>query len=105
MYTDVYRRQRVYNRDMHRTQVYLGEDDIERLDAESARTGASRSELIRRAIRVQYADYDSLSPRERVERLIALAGSWKDRKFTGEEYVRAIRSGDMNANLRRLEGE
>jgi metal-responsive CopG/Arc/MetJ family transcriptional regulator len=95
----------VYNPVVHRTQIYLGADEIERLDSEAARTGASRSELIRRAIRIQYADYHSLSAEERVARLVALAGAWKDRRYTGEEYVRAIRSGDMNANLRRLERE
>lgn len=95
----------MYNEPVRRTQIYLGDGELERLDAEAGRTGASRSELIRRAIRVQYGDDESLTPKERVERLLALAGAWKDRKFTGEEYVRAIRSGDMNTNLRRLEGE
>ncbi len=66
-------------------------------------SGASRSELIRRAIRRQYAKYATLTPEERVASLMAAAGIWKDRKFTGEEYVRAIRSGDMNTNLRNLE--
>jgi Arc/MetJ-type ribon-helix-helix transcriptional regulator len=96
---------RCYDRRMVRTQVHLDEEDIERLDTVAKRTGASRSELIRRAIRAQYGEPNALSRDERRERLLALAGAWKDRPYTGEEYVRAIRSGDMNANLRRLEGE
>ena len=40
---------------MKPTQIHLGEHEVALLDAESARSGASRSELIRRAIRAQYA--------------------------------------------------
>lgn len=61
--------------------------------------GASRSELIRRAVRDAYGE------RTREERIAAIrrtAGIWKDRTFTGAEYVDAIRSGDMNEGLRRL---
>jgi metal-responsive CopG/Arc/MetJ family transcriptional regulator len=43
----------MYRDTMRRTQVYLGAEDLELLDREAARTGASRSELIRRAIRVE----------------------------------------------------
>jgi metal-responsive CopG/Arc/MetJ family transcriptional regulator len=88
---------------MVRTQVTLNEQDLDVLGEVSRRTGASRSELIRRAIRNTYGPSAELTPEERRERLLATAGAWKDRKFTGEEYVRAIRSGDMNANLRALE--
>ena len=87
---------------MSRTQIYLGQEELDLLDRAAQESGASRSELIRRAVRVQYARYATLTKEERVARLMAVAGSWKDRKFTGEEYVRAIRSGDMNSNLRRL---
>lgn len=83
---------------MGRTQVYLGKDELELLDRESRATGASRSELIRRAIRSAFGE------KTRTERLRALdssAGSWRGRSFTGAEYVDAIR-GDLNERLRRL---
>jgi Arc/MetJ-type ribon-helix-helix transcriptional regulator len=81
-----------------RTQVYLGEEEVGLLDRAARTTGASRSELIRRAIRGAYGEPT------RQERLAALersAGSWRDRDFTGSAYVDAIR-GDMNERLRRL---
>ncbi len=37
-----------------RTQIHLGDDELELLDEAAARSGAARSELIRRAIRAQY---------------------------------------------------
>jgi metal-responsive CopG/Arc/MetJ family transcriptional regulator len=87
---------------MVRTQISLGGHEIALLDRRARATGASRSELIRQAIRRQYGAVSDLTLEERRERLRATAGAWKNRKFTGEEYTRAIRSGDMNANLRRL---
>jgi Arc/MetJ-type ribon-helix-helix transcriptional regulator len=88
---------------MVRTQIHLAEEDIELLDRARRATGASRSELIRRALRRVYGPSAAEgTPEERLADLRAAAGAWKDRRFTGEEYVRAIRSGDMNANLRRL---
>jgi Ribbon-helix-helix protein, copG family len=39
---------------MIRTQIHLSEDEVELLDRERARSGASRSELIRRAINAVY---------------------------------------------------
>jgi len=89
---------------MGRTQIYLGKEELELLDAAAKATGAIRSELIRRAIRSAYghAERRALTPQERLANLRAAAGIWADRPFTGEEYTRAIRSGDMNANLRKL---
>ena len=83
---------------MQRTQIYLSDEDVELLERESARTGASRAELVRRAIRRQYG---RLSAEEKIRLLEATAGSWKDFPYTGEEYVDAIR-GDLNERLRRL---
>ena len=83
---------------MERTQIYLGEEERELLDRTARATGASRSELIRRAIR------DTFGEKTKAEKLRALtrsAGSWKSRDFTGAEYVDAIR-GDLNERLRRL---
>jgi metal-responsive CopG/Arc/MetJ family transcriptional regulator len=83
-----------------RTQIHLSEDELVLLDAAAKATGASRSELIRRAVRERYGGEASLA--ERKARARRAFGAWKDRSFTGEEYVRAVRSGDMNENLRRL---
>ncbi len=88
MYTDV----------VHRTQIYLDEHEVSALDAAADRTGASRSELIRRAIRAQYGDRTVAS---RVEALRSSAGAWTDRDVTGSEFVDSIR-GDVNDRLARL---
>lgn len=85
---------------MTRTQIYLGEDERALLDRTSRLTGASTSELIRRAIRTTYGT--ALTKEERLQALRAAAGIWADREFTGAEYVDAIRGGDMNEGLRRL---
>lgn len=83
---------------MQRTQIYLEENDVALLDQAGARTGASRSELIRRAIRDRYGSDD------RAAKLVALrasAGAWKDWPTSGEAYVDAIR-GDLNERPERL---
>ncbi|MCP9485342.1 MAG: ribbon-helix-helix domain-containing protein [Gaiellaceae bacterium MAG52_C11] len=86
---------------MVRTQISLSQEDIDLLDQLERATGASRAELIRRAVREHYGITSSLA--ERKQRARRAFGAWKDRRFTGDEYVRAIRSGDMNENLRRLD--
>ena len=86
---------------MIRTQIHLSEEDVELLDRAALATGASRGELIRRAVRERYGATSSLA--ERKARARRAFGAWKDRSFTGDEYVRAVRSGDMNENLRRLD--
>jgi len=83
---------------MGRTQIYLHDEELELLDRVGQATGASRSELVRRAIR---ATFGERSRDERLSTLRASAGSWSDREFTGAEYVDAIR-GDLNDRLRRL---
>ena len=85
---------------MTRTQIYLGDDERKLLDDVSRATGASTSELIRRAIRSTYRL--ELTKEEKLDALRRSAGIWADRDFTGAEYVDAIRGGDMNAGLRRL---
>jgi predicted transcriptional regulator len=88
----------VYSGVVGRTQIYLGDEELELLDRVARATGASRSELIRRAVRSTFGE------RSKVEKLRALeasAGSWRGRPFTGAEYVTAIR-GDLNERLRRL---
>lgn len=83
---------------MGRTQIYLGPEELGLLDRAAAESGASRSELIRRAIRRTFGEH----PQEaRLEALRRSAGSWKRREFDGSEYVDAIR-GDLNERLRRV---
>jgi predicted transcriptional regulator len=74
---------------MERTQIYLSETQLAKLDRESERSGRTRSRLIRDAIDQAYADQVDADEFERVLR--AAAGLWKDRPFTGKEYVDAVR--------------
>lgn len=83
---------------MGRTQIYLGATELELLDRVSQATGASRSELIRRAVRSAFGEQTKA---EKLRALEVSAGSWRSRSFTGAEYVDAIR-GDLNDRLRRL---
>lgn len=85
---------------MTRTQIYLGDAERELLDRMSSLTGATTSELIRRAIRTTYVR--PLTKEEKLEAVRRAAGIWADRQFTGAQYVDAIRGGDMNEGLRRL---
>lgn len=88
----------MYSGVVGRTQVYLGDDELELLDRVARATGASRSELIRRAVRSTFGEKTKA---ERLRALDASAGSWKGRPLTGAEYVDALR-GDLNERLRRL---
>src|ERR1039457_3617568 len=81
---------------MGRTQIYLGDDELELLDRVARETGASRSELIRRAVRSTFGEKTTA---ERLRALEASAGSWRGRRFTGAGYVDALR-GDLNERLR-----
>lgn len=78
--------------------MYLGEEELALLDRVARATGASRSELIRRAVRSAFGEK---MKGEKLRALDVSAGSWRDRGFTGAEYVDAIR-GDLNERLRRL---
>lgn len=88
----------VYSDAVGRTQIYLGEEELELLDRVARATGASRSELIRRAVRSTFGEKTKA---EKLRALDASAGSWSGRRFTGAEYVDTIR-GDLNERLRRL---
>lgn len=88
----------VYGGVVGRTQVYLGAEELELLDRAARAAGASRSELIRRAIREAFG---AGGKSDRGRALAASAGSWRGRGFTGAEYVDAMR-GDLNDRLRRL---
>jgi Arc/MetJ-type ribon-helix-helix transcriptional regulator len=84
---------------MSRTQVYLGEGELDLLERASRDTGASRSELIRRAIRTTFGEQGR---DEKLRALQASAGSWRGRRASGAEYVDAIRSSDLSDRLARL---
>ena len=88
----------VYNDVVNRTQIYLGEEELELLDRAERATGASRSELIRRAVRSAYGE-KTVSAKLRA--LESSAGSWKNREITGAEYVDVMR-GDLHERLRRV---
>jgi hypothetical protein len=88
----------VYTGGMTRTQVYLHDEELELLERLSAATGASRSELIRRAI---HGTFGKPSKGEKLRALETSAGSWKGRELSGAEYVDNVR-GDLNQRLRRL---
>lgn len=88
----------VYNGVVGRTQVYLTEDELELLDRAAQVSGASRSELIRRAVR---ATFGRTQAEARLAGLRRGAGLWRDRPFTGADYVDATR-GDLNERLARL---
>jgi hypothetical protein len=83
---------------MTRTQIYLGTDELELLDRVARLTGASRSELVRRAVRSTFGEPTKA---DRLQALEVSAGSWRGRGFTGGEYVDSIR-GDLNERLSRL---
>lgn len=85
---------------MTRTQIYLADDERDLLDRASQLTGASTSELIRRAIRTTYGR--PLTKEEKLAAMRAAAGSWADREFTGAEYVEAIRGRDSEQRRRVL---
>jgi Arc/MetJ-type ribon-helix-helix transcriptional regulator len=81
-----------------RTQVYLGDEELELLDRVGRATGASRSELIRRAVR---ATFGRTSAEARVAALERAQGLWRDRELSGADYVDRVR-GDLNERLARL---
>lgn len=83
---------------MGRAQIYLGEDELELLDRASRETGASRSELIRRAVR---STFGASGREERLRALEATAGSWR-RGESGADYVDSVRGGDLGERLARL---
>jgi Arc/MetJ family transcription regulator len=88
----------MYSGVVSRTQIYLGEEELELLDQAAQATGASRSALIRRAVRESFG---TTTKADKLQALRASAGSWKGRDFTGAEYVDATR-GDLNDRLHRL---
>jgi hypothetical protein len=88
----------MYSDVMKRTQIYLGKEEVRLLDRAGRETGASQSELIRRAIHMAFGE---LNVADRIAALRRSAGTWKNRNFTGAEYVDTLRT-DLNNRLSRL---
>jgi metal-responsive CopG/Arc/MetJ family transcriptional regulator len=88
----------MYDGVVERTQIYLGADELTLLDQAAETTGASRSELIRRAIR---STFGPVTKAERLRALQASAGSFRHVRGSGADYVEAVR-GDLNERLATL---
>lgn len=88
----------MYSDGVERTQIYLSESDVELLDEQARRTGASRSELIRRAVQAQYRKPGSAERRAALERS---AGACRQRRLSGAEYTAALR-GSLEDRLSEL---
>ena len=73
-------------------------DELELLDTVARATVASRSELIRRAVR---STFGQPSKADKLQALEASAGSWRGRRFSGSESVDSVR-GDLDERLSRL---
>jgi len=91
------RHRKVYSGAVGRTQIYLGDDELELLDRVARTTGASRSELVRRAVRNTFGEKTKA---ERLQALEASAGAFRGRRLTGADYVDVLR-GDLNERLNR----
>ncbi len=85
----------MYNGVMGRTQIYLGNEELDLLARVGRSSGASRSELIRRAIRHTFGDR---SKAEKLHALLASAGGMSGHGPSGAEYV-DDRRGDLNRRL------
>lgn len=89
----------VYADVVKRIQLYFDDQEVEWLRKAERRTGASRSELVRRAVRHTYGE---ATVEEKLAIIKETAGMWKDRAFTAEEYVDALRGGGIEARLEKL---
>lgn len=88
----------------HRTQITLTDEQYERLQSESERTGSSMAELVRRAIDRTYLSDTEVE--RRLAGLRASAGVWADRDDIGDTvtWLRAMRT-DPEQRERELWGE
>jgi Ribbon-helix-helix protein, copG family len=75
---------------MHRTQITLTDSQYARLRGESAKSGRSLAELVRRALDELY---DPVSKADRPRLLGSAFGAWRDRDESGAEFVERVRSG------------
>ena len=81
---------------MHRTQIYLDEEQATRLDERAAAEGTSRSTVIRRAVDDYLAKEDQDAAAWQAQWRKALEGSAGVAPYLGEgsEYVEDIRRAD-----------
>jgi Ribbon-helix-helix protein, copG family len=75
---------------VHRTQIMLTDEQYARLRGESARSGRSLAELIRRSVEEHYG---SEPAPDRTRQLDRAFGGWAGRSEDGAAYVERIRSG------------
>jgi hypothetical protein len=73
----------------HRTQITLTDAQYASLKQRSERTGATLSELVRRAVRATYGVGDTVEDEAFEESF----GAWRDRELDGAAYVDALRPG------------
>ena len=74
----------------HRTQITLSDAQYDRLREEAKRTGASLSELVRRALENTYGLPKMEDARSALRDSF---GAWSDRDFDGAKYVERLRRG------------
>lgn len=74
----------------HRTQITLTDGQYRRLRDESARSGLSLAELVRRAVENAYA---SSGQKELMSALEGSFACWDGRDVDGEAYVERLRLG------------
>jgi predicted transcriptional regulator len=81
---------------MHRTQIYLDQEQADRLDEQAAAEGTSRSTVIRRAVDAYLAQEDRDAAAWQARWKDALAKSAGVAPYLGEgsEYVEDIRRAD-----------
>jgi hypothetical protein len=82
---------------VHRTQITLTDAQYARLRDESAKSGRSLAELVRRALDERH---DAIAPADRLRLLESAFGGWAHRDESGAEFVERVRSG----TARRLRG-
>jgi len=77
---------------MHRTQITLTDSQYARLRDESASSGRSLAELVRRALDERY---DAVSKADRLRLFDSAFGAWARRDESGAEFVERVRSGTV----------
>lgn len=80
---------------MRRTQIYLDEDQAERLGRRARASGVTRSTMIREAIEAYLSTPDDADELGRFRAALDAAGSAPIAQLDGETYVEAIRAADL----------
>ena len=89
----------MYTYTMHRTQIYLSEEQSETLARIAAREGRTMSQLVRDAVDRTYV---TATGRESVlDVLTRTKGTWKGDRVTGKAHVEGLRSGARLGRSRR----